>query len=160
MSPVAEIRSTHKLSAVSAFIMAILALLSCCINKSHFSWIWIRQSPIERNQPHIPGLVTALSVQLCSWKFSLSSTSPTAWIGYNLNLSPELEHKRFIFCQTFILLMQQHRGYLLPGTGRFESPQDSQGSSCGCKDLASASTAVTVPLSLLNSAARCGKHQV
>lgn len=36
-----------------------------------------------------------------------------------------------------------------PCTWSFESPQDSQGSSCGCKDLVSAFTAVTSPLSLL-----------
>lgn len=132
--------------------MAVLTLLSCCFNKSLYSWIWIMQSPIECNQTHIP----ALFVQLCSWKFLLSLTSPTVWIGYNLNLSPALNswepagtQGTFIFCQTFIPLMQQCCGYLLPGPWSFESPQDSQGSSCGWKDLVSASTAVTSPLSLL-----------
>lgn len=140
--------------------MAILTLLSSCFNKSHYSWIWIMQSPIECNQTHIPGLVTSLFVQLCSWKFSLSLTSPTVWIGYNLNLSPASNfwgpagtQGTFIFCLNAPVLW-----VFPPGTRGFESLWDFQGSSCGCKDLASASTAVT--LSLFNSAAQCVKDQV
>lgn len=123
------------------------------------------QSPTECNQTHIPELVTALFEQLCSWKFLLSLTSPIVWIGYNLHSSPASDfwapagtQGTFIFCQTFMPLMQQL--YLLPGTWRYERPQNSQGSSCGCKNLASASTAVTFPLSLFNSAAQCSRHRV